>query len=309
MLKRITTVIVVMIMACSSAFAFDFWNGAVSIETALYPDSSNQYLDFTTTGTEDNWYQVGCYPYARVNGVWESAYAADPGPGAGNIHLYADAMAIFFSYDATQLSFMIITGMPSTGFTAPSWYGEREFGPGDLKIDVNGETYGIGMRDGGLNWAGYPITAAYHYIREAGSSNTIAADQNVRDEGNKGQIKLNPTWYHTNNDKLGDFDVDRTYAFFDASTGTNVGTAIVNVFDTALTISDGADPISVYAYEVIIPRSALGMTSDEFDFMASWRSDCGNDIISMRFTEAPEPGSMIAILTGLIGLIGIRRRR
>lgn len=311
MLKHITTLVViaVMIMAGSSAFAYDFWNGAVSIGTAVYPGSSNQHLDFTTTGGGDSWYQVGGYPYARVNGVWSSAKAADPGPGAGNIHLYSDAMGMFFKHDATQISFMIITGLPSTGYKASQWYGDREFGLGDLKLDINGETYGIGMRNGGLKWAEYTPTESYHHIREAGASNTIAPNQHVRDAGNIGQVKKNPTWYHTNNPDLGNIDVNRTSAFFDAASGTSTGSATVNVYDTLLDLIDGSDPINVYAYEVVVPLSALEMASGDFSFMASWRPDCGNDIISKNFTVAPEPGSMIAIITGLIGLIGIKRRR
>ena len=296
-----------MMLACSNAFAFEFWDGAININTAEHPDTLKQYLSFTTTGSDNSWYQVGCYPYAQVNGVWTSAVAADPGPDYGDLHLKTDAMAMFFDYDSSQAKFLIIAGIPPSGITASQWYGGREFGPGDLKLDIGGNIYGIGMRDGGLHWAeDHSPDASYLDIHEA-ESGAVAQDQHVRDASNIGQIKLNPDWYHVDNPDV--FGIDKSYAFFDATSGiSNDGTATINV--EPMNVQIGDYPMCIYAYEVIVPWASIGVINGaEISFTASWRPDCGNDIINKEFSvELPEPCSLIAILTGLIGLIGLRRR-
>ena len=303
MLRHVTTVIIVaaMVLAVSNAFAYEFWDGAISIDSV----SNNQYLNVTTAGSDDSWYEVASYPHAVVNGVTVNADPATPGTGYGNLHLHTDAMAMFFKYDSSKATFLMISGMPRAGVEARQWYGERKFGPGDLKIDVNGLTYGIGMRDGGLRWDMYD--APHQAIHEA-ASGAIAQNQSVRDTGNMGQIKLNPDWYHVDNPSV--FGVDKAYAFFDAASGTSAGAAEVNIWETDILLGEDPNPISLYAYEVVVPWSTIGFATGDISLTASWRTDCGNDIIKKTFiAELPEPGSLIAILTGLIGFIGYKRRR
>ncbi len=88
--------------------------------------------------TGDVQYAVGSYKYTKVNGVWSPPHQpASPGLGYGDIHYKFDAMALFFKPELDYAKFMVVTGMPSTGTTATNvGYGSRQFGPGDLKIDI-----------------------------------------------------------------------------------------------------------------------------------------------------------------------------
>ena len=69
----------------------------------------------------------------------------------------------------------------------------------------------------------------------------------------------------------------------------------------------------MYAYEASVPWDVLGMSARSYSFRASWRRDCGNDVIGREFEMSalgvPEPGSLGALATGLIGIASRRKRR
>ena len=66
-----------------------------------------------------------------------------------------------------------------------------------------------------------------------------------------------------------------------------------------------------YAYRGLRGGS---FASDDYDLQASYRNYNGyptseGNIIGFRVSEVPEPSSIIALLGGLVGLLGMRRRR
>ena len=102
---------------------------------------------------------------------------------------------------------------------------------------------------------------------------------------------------------------DQRYAFFVGGTGQSVGSATVSFADTGLSMNGAR----VYAYEVSVPWTTLGLT-DGSSFTASWRPDCGNDVISSEFNRnlaaapVPEPASIVTMVGGLIALVMKKRK-
>ncbi|MDH7601374.1 MAG: hypothetical protein QHI38_04425 [Armatimonadota bacterium] len=234
-------------------------------------------------------YVLGSYKYTKVNGVWSTAHEpASPGLGYGDIHRKFDAMALFFRPEAENARFLIVTGMPWTGTGAANLgYGNRMFGPGDLKIDVGSDTYGVGLRLGGLFWGTVdpgPSQPWFQIHKAEGGTDAI----NARDAGTIGSIEKNPQWDHVDNHTLPPYS-ENAYAFFRAGSGTRMpGNAQVSFWDTGVTLQGFA----VYAYEVAVPWSSLEMQPNRFAFRASWRPDCGNDLILGSFEntcELPAP--------------------
>lgn len=299
---KITAITLMLALMSAGAFAYDFWGVTVGAES--YAGSTQ--LTFDGLAGTDIQYAVGGYKYTRVDSTWYGPFpAASPG-SSYSVHRKVDAQGLFFMPDQDGLKFVIITGMPQTGITAPECgYGARAFGPGDLKIDVGGNTYGIGFRLDNLYWAADPNTnnSKFTIHGATGGTESIYA----RDAGTLGRVELNPRWAHVDHPELLP-GVEDGYAFYLKGSGTLAGNATISVANTGLSLS-GA---SVYAYEVSVPWATLGLNQHNFSFRASWRPDCGNDIVAACFRgeySVPEPGGILAILTGLIGLVGARRRR
>lgn len=288
----------------AGAFAYDFWG--VTVGTASYDGSDQLTFDGLNSGTIQ--YAVGGYKYTRVDGQWTGPYAA-PSPGEGFMaSRRSDAQGVFFQPDAAAARFVIITTSNQTGCGAPEvGTGTRLFGPGDLKIDVDGHTYGIGLRLGDLRWAVDPSTVnpEFRIYGATGGIESIYA----RDAGTLGDVELDPRWARVGHASLATGS-DEAYAFYISGSGTLTGAAAVTFEDTGLNVG-GAQ---VYAYSVSVPWSALGIDPTAAAFTASFRPDCGNDVISGEFltlgtNTVPEPGSAAAISTGLIGLLAALRRR
>ena len=286
----------------ASAFAYDFWG--ITVGSEVYNGADQ--LTFDGLSGKDIQYVVGSYEYTRVDGIWQGAFAAASPGDAYATHRLFDAQGLFFAYAEESVKLYIFTATPQTGAIAAGLgYGSREFGPGDLKIDVGGNTYGIGLRLDSLLWAVDPGTSVEHYkIRKAeGGVDSIFA----RDQGTLGRVELAPRWDRVNYPSLS-AGADAAYAFYVRDSGALVGPATVNVADTGISL----EGYSVYAYEVTVPWATLGMDPGKFDFDASWRPDCGNDLIAANFSgeySTPEPGTALALMSGLIGLVGYRRRR
>jgi len=263
---------------------------------------------------DDVQYAVGSYKYTKVNGIWSAANdPASPGLGYNDIHRKFDAMALFFRPEASYARFMLVTGMPETGVLATNvGYGSRQFGPGDLKIDVGAVNYGVGIRQGGLFWGTVdpgPSQPWYQVHKAEGGTDVISA----RDAGTLGMIKKNPQWDHVDNHTLAPYS-DRAYAFFRADSGTAMpGTASVSFFDTGVAL----EGFSVYAYEITVPWASLEIDPAHYSFRASWRPDCGNDIIAANFAgsyhvpppDVPEASTLLLALSGLSAIGFARRRR
>ena len=286
------------------AFAYEFWG--VTVGAADYDGSPQLTFDgLENSGIE---YVVGGYEYTRVGSEWYGPFPA-AAPGEGYLaSRRSDAQGLFFKADVDAARFVIITGAAQTGAPAPECgTGIRLFGPGDLKIDVGENTFGVGLRLDGLLWALDPYTTNpdYQIRRPEGGADSIYA----RDAGTLGSVEINPQWARAGHSTLA-AGSDMAYAFFKSGSGSAVGSATVEYRSTGIVLCGAG----VYAYEVAVPWSALGLDPQDFAFRASWRPDCGNDLLTADFTGSvesmttPEPGASAGVLGGLLGLAGIRRR-
>jgi hypothetical protein len=296
--------IAALVVAGQAAQAFDFWGITVGSQTY---DSSSQ-LTFSGVAESGASYVVGGYKYTQVDQTWYGPF--DPAsPGAGFLaSRRSDAQGLFFKADQDSAKFMIITGACQNGMPATECgTGTRLFGPGDLKIDVGGQTYGIGMRLSNLLWAVDPQTTNRQYLLYSANGGTESIY--ARDAGTLGDVELDPRWAHAGNSAV-PAGSDLASAFFVSGTGQSVGSASVSFANTGIRL-DGAQ---VYAYEVTVPWSVLGMSAGNYDFTASWRPDCGNDLITgdfalkSGFAPVPEPGSVVTVLGGVLGALAYRKR-
>lgn len=293
------------VLAAGSAFGYEFWG--VTIGTASYNGST--HLTFDGLKDSELQYVVGGYKYTRVDSTWYGPFTA-AAPGEGFLaSRKSDAQGLFFKADSDAARFVIVAGTPQTGYAAPECgTGSRIFGPGDLKIDVGGNTFGVGLRLGGLLWAVDPYTTnPEHKIYTAGGGiDSIFA----RDAGTLGSIELNPRWARVGHSRLNS-NSDQAYAFFVSGSGVAVGSASVSVANTGINLYGAG----VYVYEVGVPWSVLGLSPNNYAFRVSWRPDCGNDILSADFagssglTAVPEPSSAAALIGGLAVLLGSRKRQ
>lgn len=299
------TVILVCALVGTGAQAYDFWG--IGVGAGSYEGMN--HLSFTGVSQSGVQYVVGGYKYTCVDGTWLGPFPA-AAPGEGYLaSRRSDAQGLFFRADADVARFMVITGANQNGRPAPEvGTGTRLFGPGDLKIDIAGHTYGIGMRQSNLLWAADPSTTNPEFqIWHNGQIDDIHA----RDAGTLGAVELNPRWNRAGHSSLA-ANSDMAAAFYVSGSGTLVGSATVDFRDTGIYLH-GA---KVYAYEVAVPWAVLGANPQQFSFTASWRPDCGNDILSAGFqgnragaAPVPEPTACAGILSGLIGLLKFHRKR
>lgn len=302
-MRHITAVCLAAVVVASvgAAHAYEFWG--VTVGTQSY-NGSNQ-LTFDGLAHSGIQYTVGGYEYTRVDSEWLGPFpAADPGAQYLTSRK-CDAQGLFFKAEESAARFVIISGSLQTGATAPDCaMGTRRFGPGDLKIDLNGVTYGVGLRLSNLTWAVDPTTTNANY--RLLSANAGYESIYARDAGTLGTVELNPRWARCGNPSL-PAGSDKRYAFFVSGSGTLVGNATVGFQSTGLSL--GVAP--VFAYEVTLPWSAIGLASAPESFNVSYRPDCGNDLLTMQvvpgdFVSTPEPGTWIALACGLVAL-GVRR--
>ncbi len=311
MFRRLLFIIgIIALMSISvNAFAYNFWG--ITMGTATY--NGGTHLTFNGLANTNIQFAVGSYKYTKVDSTWYGAFpAASPGANYA-LHRKCDAQGIFFRPTDYAAEFVVITGMPQDGITAPECgYGtQREFGPGDLKIDIkeNGvytKTYGVGFRLDNLVWAVDPNTtkAEFKIHKATGGVDSIYA----RDAGTLGRVELNPSWSHVDHASMPAYD-ERGYAFFKKDSGTLVGNVNVTVEDTGVSL----DGTNSWAYKVSVPWDYLGINvGDGFNMRISWRPDCGNDLISTCIfgsrTNVPEPGSVVALISGLVGLMSSGKR-
>jgi hypothetical protein len=304
----ITLTTIAALSISTSAFSYDFWG--ISVGSANYRGSTHTTFD----GVDDSGasYVVGGWKYTRVDGAWSDASVA-PSPGEGYLaSRKSDAQAIFFKPGQTTADFVIIATSSQTGQGAPELgYDKRMFGPGDLRIDIGSMTLGIGLRLDDLLWAQNPSAKQSQY--QIYGVDNKKMDIYSRDAGTLGDVEINPTWGRVGNQGL-TIGSDRASAFFVSGSGTNVGSATVDFEYTGVSYNGAR----VFAYTVSVPWELLGQNTNNYSFTASWRPDCGNDVLGANFQGSslltvtppvPEPGSIVALSSGIIGLIGSRRRK
>ena len=308
MIKRLVTILVIILVGASigtGASAYGFWGIGLGVDTY---EASDQ-LSFSGVAQSGAQYVVGGYKYTCVDGTWLGPF---PAAAPGEEYLASrrsDAQGLFFKADADAARFVVITGADQNGRPAPEvGTGTRLFGPGDLKIDIGGQTYGVGLRQSNLLWAVDPLTTNPEFqIWHNGEIDDI----NARDAGTLGRVELNPWWDRAGHSALPS-DSDMTSAFYVSGSGTLVGSATVDFSYTGLSLY-GA---KVCAYEIAVPWTALGIDPKSFQMDVSWRPDCGNDILSATFSTGlsdvsavPEPSSLASVMGGVAGLLAVRRRR
>lgn len=306
MVKKVLSIIFALSLLSTGAFAYDLWG--ITMGTQVY-DGAPQ-LTFNGVAASGAQYAVGSYKWTWVDSAWIGPNApASPGLGYNDVHRSFDAMGLFFKADAEAARFAVLTGMPQTGTTAASaGYGTRVFGPGDLKIDIGASTYGVGLRLDNLLWAVDPATTSPYFkiYKAEGGVDSIYA----RDAGTLGRVELNPRWDHVDHYGLAAND-PAGYAFYVKDTGSLAGSATVAFGDTGLTLGTG----HVYVYEAVIPWATLGIDPGAFEMTASWRPDCGNDMVVGHFSgttppnppDIPEPMSLLLALGGLSSIAAVRR--
>jgi len=306
--RSIRTIILGLSLLASSTMAFAYNALGVSVDTQSH--KGHCQLSLNNVAASDVQFAVGGYKYTSVDGVWYGPFdAASPGDGYP-IHRKFDAMSVLFHPGKTSADFVVLTGMPQTGTSASEiGYGSRMFGPGDLRLEYGGNTYGIGLRPGGLPWNVGPTYGQPEfelYNADTGKKDSL----NARDAGTLGRIELNPQWDHVDHSSLPSGS-DQGHAFFVSHSGSLLGNADVSYADTGLSI----DGYGIYSYSVSVPYSDLGMSKPgTYSFRASWGPDCGNDMLHGNFTVAqpvPEPSSASVLLMGCSGMVAafIRRRR
>lgn len=277
----------------AAAFAYDFWG--ITVGTSVYDGSAQ--LTFDGVASSGAQYTVDGYKYTRVDGQWFGPFPA-AAPGEGFLaSRRSDAQGLFFKPDVDAARFVIITGAAQYGLPAPEvGTGSRLFGPGDLMISAGGNTYGIGLRVSDLLWAVDPSTTNPDYqIWHGGQIDSIYA----RDAGTVGRVELNPRWCRAGHSTLAP-DSEMASAFFVSGSGTLIGSADVRFEQTGISLNGAY----VFAYHVAVPWSALGLDPANCTFTASWRPDCGNDIIKAQFSVAPSVASSVPEPSAMAGLVG-----
>ncbi len=235
-----------------------------------------------------------------------------------------DVEAIYGTFDATYAYFAVVTTANPAG-TRWDGYGNRRFGPGDLRIVTSaGTTYGVGARPLDLTVYGeidevngsedereYITWDSYSFD---GTSYTTSA----------ARVESGASWHHVDNPD------ENWDAYFKGGSGTleaSVDAAwkrqTLDIVGGDSTIYgdyyehssyDKDDPYSTWVYEVAIPRSVLGLDDpDSMMDISMFALDCGNDALAigeMTFAPpVPEPVAFVFFGTGLVGVFGYFTRR
>jgi len=223
-----------------------------------------------------------------------------------------DVEAMYCTVDDDYVYFAIVTSASPRG-TRWDGYGDCRFGPGDLKVTVDGNgggetVYGIGARPIDLTTSGligYGPTdqrgaVTWDSATDVGGTHTYYTTSQAR-------VESGPTWSYVDNPGC---DID---AYFVGGSGAYLGYADA-AWKRWAAVGDyyeddpyGKDePYGTWIYEVGVQRSLMSLTSGTDLDLSFFATDCGNDAIALLI---PEPVSMVFFGTGVVGVLGFVARR
>lgn len=182
----------------------------------------------------------------------------------------------------SRLYLALVSGLrPDNGFS--------RFGPGDIRMVINGIVYGIEVGGGAGGGPGAAITEGADGSTYTLDSHGVTVAYNVAAPAQTaGSIWRNPAW-------ILDPIAPQTPTQFQG--GTYVGSA-----DYVYTRNDVTAQHSII--ELSFDTSLFGAINS---LEIEWGPSCGNDVLE-AYGQAPEPASLSLLALGLAG-IGFRRRR
>lgn len=197
----------------------------------------------------------------------------DPGWGGQDF----DGEYLYYRLDGNILSLGLQAGYNLQ--TGKVNYQEKNYYAGDLALSFNG---------GGYNYA-----VDFGLVTKDYSNKNVEADN---DNNGKDAAGLYSVTAWNNN-----------IAFAQSAPfAMDAGSLIVSLLSNTAGYNNGLDS---YYRTVSFDISSLGLGST-FDFMAHWTMSCGNDVLEggTSITSVPEPGTVMLLALGLLGLLWSRKR-